>query len=201
MKIRTLLIVTLSLAGALYWFCQQEQPTQYSDMRPEPDNRVVAPIDAAPEPRVPQPPAQPVPTAELKLRAREELPNAVPMKIHWSLKLPGNSDLTRGTFVFRNQDSFNTYLGSKNQCFARWNNVDFKKQMAIVRLNWCPELRVDSRIDSVVRTNSEIVVFVKHTVVPADAMFPAAIQTYADGIVINRSELPVRFSDFDVLAP
>ena len=185
MKIRNVVFVTFAIAAALYWYARQE-PAPYSDLHPEVDSAIAAPHEQA---QPPLPPQVPQPPAEKALRAREEVPNGVPMKIHWNLKLPhagSGSDLTRGSFVFRNAEAFNTYLGSKNQCFARWSSVDFKKQMAIVRVG------DDVNIESVVRTPSEIVVFVKRS---PDRNAEATVN--ASGIAINRSELPVRFSEFD----
>ncbi len=189
MKIRNVVIVTLAIAAALYWYAHQE-PVPYSDLHPEVDSATVAPHEQAqplPPPQIAQP------SAEKTLRPREVVPNAVPMKIHWNLKLPNGSDLTRGTFVFRNAEAFNSYLGSKNQCFARWSNVDFKRQMAVVMVT-TGDAAPWYTIDSVVRNSSEIVVYVKHTIHTAG---PAVLGVFADGIAINRSDLPVRFSEFD----
>lgn len=111
-------------------------------------------------------------------------PDAESVRIHWRLKLPPLSTL--GEFVLRNDDAFRSFLagGGKDrqgELHARWNALDFRKQMALVATGPC-----HTRIDGVWRTPTELICVV--STIHGDE---AGVE--ASGVAVNRTDLPVRF--------
>jgi hypothetical protein len=147
-----------------------------------PDDRVVVP---------------PITDEKKPVKQNNEVPQgAEPVRIHWRLKMPyGFGCVADGNFVFRDETSFSSYLGEmdrglKNEKdrkrYIQWNNVNFKKQMAVVATE------SDSiSIKSVWKTRNEIIVVVEQHY---GGIVPAMCVTCSSGVVINRSELPVRFA-------
>ena len=186
---QSLLLLALAVLGIAVF-------VSHTTSSPAPVNQSVQPElpnIALPEP--PRPPEPPQPPADT-LRPREQIAHGSPLRIHWALKLPNADErrlLVDGEYVFRDKRSFAEFLGPKSEQMIRWNNIDFNKQMAVVNVFQYPEIHT---IDSIVRTATEIVVLigVSH---PRDAM-PSMVRTDAIGAAINHSELPVRFSYFDV---
>lgn len=190
MKFRSLIILLLVTVVAMYLALRE-------DAAPSPllDRQECLATPPLPLPEPTPPVAAPTPA----LRPKEVIPQSTPVRLHWHLKLPSSHDLKPGVFAFRDTEAFAGFLGSKNQCFVRWNNVDFKKQMAIVCVSVNGSPQTYEVIDSIVQNPSEIVVFIKHA--SREGVFPQVVTSNCDGVVINRCDLPLRFSYFDEVVP
>ena len=128
------------------------------------------------------------------LKAKEILSDAKPIRVSRALKLPGNQDMVAGDYAIRDAKAFGDFLGKRNKSYIRSNRVDFSKQMALV-----VSQSFDSAgcIDSVVQTRDEIVVFVRKIERKPGMATSLADAPLGSGIVVNRTDLPVRFSWYD----
>lgn len=119
-------------------------------------------------------------------------PGAEPLRIHWRLKLPDQlSAAQAGDFVFRSGSDFVMYLGTEKSHYARWNGVDFSKQMAVLAARILPGNGGDLEIVSAWKANGRVTVCVRLVTPKAN---PSGERLgHIDGVVLDRCDLPVDF--------
>jgi hypothetical protein len=132
-------------------------------------------------------------------RPKEELKNSTPVRIHWRLKLGAREWLKDGDFVFRDKQSFAAYLGVGNERFLKWNNLNFKNQMAIVTTQSYSTGGFEESITDVRKVDDELVVFVLRSGPPVGSMVTMACTQSRSGVAVNKSDLPVRFSFYSIV--
>lgn len=119
-------------------------------------------------------------------------PGAEPLRIHWRLKLPEQLSASQaGDFVFRSASDFVMYLGAEKSHYARWNGVDFSKQMAVLSARILPGAGGDLEIVSAWKANGRVTVCVRLVAPKADA--GGERMGHLDGVVLDRCDLPVDF--------
>jgi hypothetical protein len=168
-----------------------------------PDTNVTAPANEEPPPppiinpavREPEQ-AAPGPALVCSVRSREQVVGQ-PMRVHWKVKVPDDRlHMKDGDYAIRDEKAFANFLGPKSDRYIRWNKVDFSRQMVIAHVFQYPE---GNWIDSIVRTQKEIVVFIG--VWHPSGPMPPINRTEVTAVTINHSDLPVRFSYFDQTPP
>lgn len=124
-------------------------------------------------------------------------PGAEPLRVHWRLKLPDQlSAAQAGDFVFRSASDFVMYLGAEKSHYARWNGVDFSKQMAVLTARILPGNGGDLEIVSAWKANRRVTVCVRLVAPKAD--LGGERLGHIDGVVLDRCDLPVDFRIVDV---
>lgn len=124
-------------------------------------------------------------------------PGAEPLRVHWRLKLPDQlSTAQAGDFVFRSASDFVMYLGAEKSHYARWNGVDFSKQMAVLSARILPGNGGDLEIVSGWKANGRVTVCVR--LVSPKAKPSGERLGHVDGVVLERCDLPVDFRIIDL---
>ncbi|MCK6470607.1 MAG: hypothetical protein L6R28_02565 [Planctomycetes bacterium] len=119
-------------------------------------------------------------------------PGAEPLRVHWRLKLPDQlSAAQAGDFVFRSASDFVMYLGTEKSHYARWNGVDFSKQMAVLAARILPGNGGDLEIVSAWKADGRVTVCVR--LVTPKAKANGERLGHIDGVVLDRCDLPVDF--------
>jgi hypothetical protein len=192
MKPHYLLLLALLFSTGMY-YAVRPAPASTPESAAQDYTTLPPPLPVQP-PLVMNEPSGPI------IREHEQPANAVAVKINWKLKLPTLEK--SGYFVFKDEKSFAAFLGADEQRFVRWNNINFSKQMAIVYVSKRGDA---SAIESLARTPAETVVFIKHVVHqnPTPVVQPErpSAGITVSGVVVNKSNLPVHLSDFDVVEP
>lgn len=120
------------------------------------------------------------------------------MRIHWKLKLPELHGRD-GDHVVRDREGFRSLLSECGERdfsrWERWNSIEWRRQMAIVAVRTFSCGGSTISIDSVWRTETEIVVFLRCTGSWGEPV-TQAVEFWTVGVVVNRCDLPVRFVSF-----
>ncbi len=142
----------------------------------------------------------PVGAAEIPpavLTPEPEIPaGAAVLKIHWRMKLPHMAKGV-GEHVIRERDAlevlFRRVCGEeRTRLYQKWNGIDFGRQMAVIAVEEHSTYGYDHEIQAVWKTGSEIVVEILAQPPASGSVVPQAFSWPASGIVLARSDLPVR---------
>lgn len=119
------------------------------------------------------------------------------LKIHWKMKLPHMAKGV-GEHVIRDRDAlealFRRACGEERaRLYQKWNGIDFGREMAVIAVEEHSTYGYDHEIQAVWKAGAEIVVEILAHYPAPGSVVPQAFSWPASGVVIARSDLPVRF--------